>query len=214
MDVGLNGYYYYLRKIKTHVDFVNNYSESKGFKYNLTLHGTSEELDLVPANSTDYYKQHPINTFNDGNFVMAERGYHWVIDPAFEEIFSAFTGEVRYIFKNALIIYNVVLGCFAVIVILCYFGIWVRFETKLNNTIYKTKNMLSIIPVNILCNIPTVFQVLEIKSMIKGTDGKRTVKSSTAEEAVPLVHADGSHPPEGANATTTTGAAPSMDKKS
>ena len=67
---------------------------------------------------------------------------------------------------------NLVLGGFALFVLCAYFGVWVRYEQKLNNTIYKTKNMLSIIPVTILANIPSVFKVLEINSMIKANEKK------------------------------------------
>jgi hypothetical protein len=61
---------------------------------------------------------------------------------------------------------NLVLGVFFLVVFGAYCGIWIRYEKKINNAIYKTKNMITIIPVAILANIPSIFKVLEINSMI------------------------------------------------
>ena len=188
LEVLLSGYYFYLKDIKSKMDYINYFGEMNGFKYNLSLTGTVEQNNLVPKDNQDlYYSLHPIKIFNTPNFVYIKKGYETIINPCFESIFSTFVNEIDENYSKLEIIYNIVLGIFVTAILVCYFGVWVRFEQKLNNTIYKTKNMLSIIPVNVLCNIPTVFQVLEIKSMTKNADGKREIQST--EESIPLINA-------------------------
>ena len=48
------------------------------------------------------------------------------------------------------------------IILLSYLIGWLPFAKETNNIIYKTKNMLMIIPIDILRNMPSVYKVWKI----------------------------------------------------
>jgi ABC-type proline/glycine betaine transport system permease subunit len=55
-----------------------------------------------------------------------------------------------------------VLAAFLGVVVVVYFGVWVPFEKQLNQTIYKTKNMLCIIPKEVLASLTNIHKLLDI----------------------------------------------------
>jgi hypothetical protein len=103
---------------------------------------------------------------------------------------------------------NVVVGMFVVFVFACYFGVWIRYENKLNNSIYKTKNMITIIPVSILAGIPSIFKVLEINSMINSNiekEGNITITGSNVKAITSLVGTSDTNSKKDGNETVNVG---------
>ena len=174
----LSTYFTQLRAIKNQMDYLYLYAEENGFAYNMTLFGTKYADDNLPKDQKlmeKYYSLHPMIVFNSEPFLSVLKAYRYIIRGCISGLFTTFTAEINDYINNKSLIMNIVLGIFVIFVLSCYCGVWIRYERKLNNTIYKTKNMLSIIPVTILANIPSVFKVLEINSMIKNNAEKDKV---------------------------------------
>ena len=160
------------------MDYLYLYAEENGFAYNMTLFGTKYADDNLPKDPNlmeKYFSLHPMIVFNSEPFLSVLKAYRYIIRGCISGLFTTFTAEINDYINNKSLIMNIVLGIFVIFVLSFYCGVWIRYERKLNNTIYKTKNMLSIIPVTILANIPSVFKVLEINSMIKNNAEKDKV---------------------------------------
>ena len=189
----LSSYFTQLRAIKSQMEYLYLYAAQNKFEYNMTLAGTIYEMDKLPKDPSlvdKYYELHPMIVFNSEPFLSVIKAYRYVIRGCIGGLFKTFTKEINSYITENVIIMNLVLGGFALFVLCAYFGVWVRYEQKLNNTIYKTKNMLSIIPVTILANIPSVFKVLEINSMIKANE-KKNVDSNVGKIGLGLLGVPG-----------------------
>ena len=86
-----------------------------------------------------------------------------IMIPAYNDVFvlmiSHAVFDSKYILKVELIV-NCIIGA---ILILLYIFIWKRHEASLNETIYKTKKMLSIIPVETLMKVKNIAKLLGIE---------------------------------------------------
>ena len=142
------------------------YKEECNFSYNLTLIGTDQSTAEIPKDTDCYNKwvySHPMNIFNLENnrrifFLLTE-----IMIPAYNDVFvlmiSHAVFDSKYILKVELIV-NCSIGA---ILILLYIFIWKRHEASLNETIYKTKKMLSIIPVETLMKVKNIAKLLGIE---------------------------------------------------
>jgi hypothetical protein len=165
----LSTYFTQLRFIKNNMDYLYLYGDQNGYVYNMTLTGTEyfyRNLPLTEEGLKDYFALHPICVFNSEPFLNVIKAYRYIVRGCISGLFDTFVTEIGHYIIEHQIIMNLVLGVFFLLVFGAYCGIWIRYEKKINNAIYKTKNMITIIPVAILANIPSIFKVLEINSMI------------------------------------------------
>ena len=64
--------------------------------------------------------------------------------------------------KNNKLLY-IILTCFYIIIMICiYIFIWIPFQTNLSQTIFKTKNMLTIIPKEVLSELTNIHKLLDL----------------------------------------------------
>ncbi len=66
--------------------------------------------------------------------------------------------------KGGYIIYIVLISIFAAIITFIFAAYWIPMIRVLNMEIYKTKNMLTIIPVQILASLPNIRELLNISN--------------------------------------------------
>ena len=177
------------------MDYLYLYGEEKGYVYNMTLTGTEYFYRNLPTTTeglSDYFALHPIEVFNSEPFLTIIKAYRYIVRGCISGLFDTFVIEIGHYIVEHQIIMNIVIGMFCLIVLGAYCGIWVRYEKQINNTIYKTKNMITIIPVAILANIPSIFKVLEINSMINSNIEKETKDKSKTNPYLPGVSTKGS----------------------
>ena len=189
----LSTYFTQIRFIKSHMDYLYLYGNEHHFVYNMTLTGTEYFFRNLPTSTQgvdEYFALHPIGVFNSEPFLNVVKAYRYIIRGCITGLFDTFVVEIIKYINNSQIVMNVVVGMFVVFVFACYFGVWIRYENKLNNSIYKTKNMITIIPVSILAGIPSIFKVLEINSMINSNiekEGSTTITGSNVKAIASLV---------------------------
>ena len=146
------------------------YSNSKAgsaynVKYNLTLIGTDKDPDNEEKSQSDrelYDKYHPIIEFNGVTVTFNQQMYRFVIQPAFDKLQEVFFMEIIYYMNSTKTFFFVYIAFTMLIILLSYLIGWLPFAKETNNIIYKTKNMLMIIPIDILRNMPSVYKVLKI----------------------------------------------------
>ena len=147
-------------------------NELYDFKYNLTLIGTKNENSLLPKNSSFfqlYYLNHPINIFNlnefkESNFLMLN-----VIVPYFFEFYETVLENTFYKKRNLMIFYNFFNMISIIITLFIFLICWKKYELQLNNSIFKTKNMLGIIPIDTLIYVKNINKLLGIEEQFDKT---------------------------------------------
>ena len=158
----------YIEEIRIMRDLQKYYLENAGkygFLYNESLIGTEFEEFLYPKdkNLTEQYNQYnPVLILNETTHKNAIVIYRFVVmkivQSALDNLFDAIHAAFDETVLNSYII-NIV---FMVVVTIGFFLFWLPFVLGENDTIYKTKNMLSIIPNEVLFTLPHINIMLGI----------------------------------------------------
>ena len=155
----------YIEEIRMVKDTVDEYIfklTEKNYTYNESYFNAPNDLynyitDIYKGDDyEDYRNLNPANALHSSShktlvivyrFIISE-----VIQDALKRMYLIFEGIFNSTIKVGLII-NIV---FIIVVTLGFFLIWVPFVMQENETIFKTKNMLSIIPKEILITLPHI----------------------------------------------------------
>ena len=159
----------YIEEIRMMRDKIDDYiekSKQKNFTYNESFYnhpGNLYEEIYAQNEDKDYYRKlNPANTLSSPSHKNLLIVYRFVITKviilAIKRMFLAFEGVFSDTNKASLII-NIL---FILVVSLGFLLIWIPLVLKQNETIYKTKNMLSIIPNEILISLPHINIMLGI----------------------------------------------------
>ena len=176
IEYGLRTIYnYYLEEIRylktmmqNQIDLIHksNYFD----KYNSTLKFTIFE-DAIGnddvKNEEEYKKLDPINLFNLESHKQSFIIFRNVIRIAAEKIISYLMSDVEKQMNNNSFIGYILIFVFIGIVFFGFILGWIPFEIGENETIYKTKNMLSIIPKELLTTLPHIKIMLGLEHQKK-----------------------------------------------
>jgi hypothetical protein len=136
------------------------------YTYNLTLTGTTEYTNLMPDNTDEHELYHSLNQINVLNWEKTrEINYSLlsIIDPAFNEFVNYLQETIdAHIHNDKKILIWLTIGLI-IFNMFWFFTFFVPFINGLSQTIYKAKNMLSIIPKQVLFNVPNILNVLNIE---------------------------------------------------
>ena len=155
-----------IRMLRDTVDIYLANSSQKNYKYNESFykdpHEFYEEYYLPYNNVNDYKSLNPANSLNSQSHKTIFIVYRFIISRvmllALDKMFWTFEGIFETTTKTSLII-NII---FILVVIIGFSLVWLPFVLDENETIYKTKNMLSIIPNEILITLPHINIMLGI----------------------------------------------------
>ena len=136
--------------------------------YNNTLYGTNQTTIQSQFNSSNttlmeiYETINPMNLFNSETHKNLIITYNFI----FKEIFTLISNKMNlsiedYFIFNSNVLYALI-WLFIGIVSCLYFFAVIPVEVKLNEMIFKTKNMLSIIPKEVLAAMPQIKNMLDI----------------------------------------------------
>lgn len=135
------------------------------FRYNFTLVGTPIGDSYWPSDAfiKEVYRAYaPVNIFNSVDYLTLSFLLKFIIMPAFLYILNNVDSAIEYETVIVQMVTLITIICNIVIYLVIYFSVWKPFEMRLNNAIYKTKNMLSIIPIEVLVSIKNIDILLEI----------------------------------------------------
>ena len=139
------------------------------FQYNLTLLGTATDKLYWPSNpayDVIYFKLNQIRVFNwektrEINICLLE-----LLKPICEGVEEYIEKKVNEMIKEKKVIMMWMSIGIMIFNVIWFFGFFVPFVNRLNQTIYKAKNMLVIIPRHVLINVPNILSVLNIDTNI------------------------------------------------
>ena len=158
----------YIEEIRIMRDLQKYYLENAlkyHFEYNESLIGTKFQKHLYPEDESlmeIYNRYNPVLILNEDTHKNSIIIYRFVVmkivQNALDNLFDAIHDSFDDTKLNSYII-NIV---FMVVVTLGFFLFWLPFVLGENDTIYKTKNMLSIIPNEVLFTLPHINIMLGI----------------------------------------------------
>ena len=164
-----------VRMIKDSVQKRIKLQKLSNFTFNLTLTGTKEAKKLWPQgeeNQKIYQKLDSIQEFLiDNNHLNTNILFIHLIIPYIDVVSNNLSKAILKGLKNNKLLY-IILTCFYIIIMICiYIFIWIPFQTNLSQTIFKTKNMLTIIPKEVLSELTNIHKLLDL--------GQKNIKGST-----------------------------------
>lgn len=138
-----------------------------GYTFNLTLAHTEQGAALWPTENETareiYEANLRVNNFNcDDIHKKLIIIFNNLVYPGYLDVINSLSDSIYNCFDQNKLIYILVMSLFIGFVVLCYVLLFVPFQVKLNQTIYKTKNMLSIIPKEVLASLSNIQQLLDI----------------------------------------------------
>jgi hypothetical protein len=159
----------YIEEIRTLKDIVDEYiikSRARNFIYNESFfndpNNVYEDLYERSGDKNNYRLLNPANAINTTShkniFIVFRFVISKVVILSFKKLFSSFETMFFETTKISLVM-NIV---FIVIAFLGFSLFWLPFVVEINETIFKTKNMLSIIPNEILITLPHINIMLGI----------------------------------------------------
>ena len=163
------GLIYYFETIRILYSYFRNLEiirSNYNFTYNLTLIGTSLYSELWPEDENEkiiYDSLHPLNLFNYNETISLSVLKDYIIIPCFNQLYDIVESTVLYSKKKLMTIYIIPSAVIGLVILFIFFVNWKKFSDKLNETIYKTKNMLSIIPIKSLIKINNIGKLLGIE---------------------------------------------------
>jgi hypothetical protein len=146
------------------------YAKSLTEKANIDRNNIDYDFNLTYL-GTDQYKQQLPNDMSLLNIEDYNKDdVHLNMNIMFNHLIITNHNVLRDNFRNCVntqlrsmkLTFILVLAAFLGVVVVVYFGVWVPFEKQLNQTIYKTKNMLCIIPKEVLASLTNIHKLLDI----------------------------------------------------
>ena len=153
--------FYFVEEIKIAINILKYKLETEKILGNLTNYNYNEYYNLIPTLEKDYTSIFRLDLFNNEDIhKKMNLIFFSIILPYIkknsEVLFNKLNEESGEI---TLIIYNIL---FYVLVTFIYLFYFIPIINNINTNIYKTKNMLSIIPLNILSSQCDILKLLNI----------------------------------------------------
>lgn len=168
----LKALYFYFKLLQKLADYFQ-------FSYNLTLTGLEKEKDLWPEGARFqrlYLISHPINLFNKPENAKILFMFRFILEPLLQNFNYLIQTIAQSTSKSTIYLDTFVLILTVILYILVYFLLWKRHESQIEESIFKTKKMLRIIPVGSLVKIKNIAQIILNIDMLDDVNGKRTNK--------------------------------------
>ena len=158
----------YIEEIRIMRDLQKYYLENAaiyGFQYNESLIGTQFQDFLYPEDNATYqlYLQfNPVLILNETTHKNAIIIYRFVVMKIVQSALDNLFDAIHEAFDDTTTVSYIINITFMAVVTIGFFLLWLPFVLGENDTIYKTKNMLSIIPNEVLFTLPHINIMLGI----------------------------------------------------
>ncbi len=182
-DYGLNVFVsYYLQKIRTQknlYDFIIGIGESLNFEYNNTLYGTKFQIN---NNDESYIINDPFQVFNYEDIFLLSIMRRFYVDPIYDSLLQKFYESIYDYWSSKYHLCSVLIVLLIIGITLFFAAYIIPFIYKLDQDIYKTKNMLSIIPKEVLASLRNISVLLNLSNAVKPTTSTKNKKKEKEKE--------------------------------
>ena len=159
-----------IRTMKDAIDTYYKKAKEKNFVYNESYYNDYrhyEELyNMYNNNRDDYIKNNPANVYRTESHKILFISYNYVLTSTYSFLISESLNQFEQAFKkynNINLILNII---FLILIVLGFICIWIPFLLKQNSNLKKIKNMLSIVPYELLTNINNINNLLGVEKII------------------------------------------------
>jgi hypothetical protein len=161
----------YIEEIRIMRDLEKSYlevAEEYNFTYNESLIGTAGETKHYDSFKNDeakmkiYNQYNPVLILNETTHKTAVIIYRFVVMKVVQSALDNLFDAIHLAFEETIKIGLIINITFIVVVSIGFTALWLPFVLGENETIYKTKNMLSIIPREVLFTLPHINIMLGI----------------------------------------------------
>ena len=153
--------------------------EKDHFEYNNTLYGTKFQIN---NNDESYILNDPFQVFNYEDIFLLSIMRRFYIDPIYDSLLQKFYESIYDYWSSKYHLCSVLI-VFLIIGITLFFAAYIiPFIYKLDQDIYKTKNMLSIIPKEVLASLRNISVLLNLSNAVKPTTSTKNKKKEKEKE--------------------------------
>jgi len=160
-----------IRILKDKIDYYYKMAEEKNFVYNESYYNDKREhyeklYNKYSNNIIDFKKTNPANIFKSDRHKELFITYNYILTQVYSFLISESLNKLEQIFSkynNINLIINII---FIILVVLGFIFIWIPFIFGQKSNLKKIKNMLSIIPSELLININNISNLLGIDEPI------------------------------------------------
>jgi len=142
--------------------------------YNLSLVGTNFFYRNITNNTVEFYKNGPISLFNGELMINLSIFYRNFIIPFYNQIKIINVESVNNYLDGIKLLFICIFASYLTFIVFLFFFFWIPYIRGLNRVIYKTKNLLSIIPKEVLMNIKEIYTLLGIEDKYIKEENKKS----------------------------------------
>ena len=157
-----------IRTLKDNIDYYYKIAEEKNFIYNESLYKDvrgfyGEFYQQYENNLDEYYKYNPINALQTNLHKTLLITYLYINTQVYTSLISESLKQFEEIFKKYNSINLILNIIFLSVVALGYIFVWIPCLLYINKNLGKVKNMIYIIPSELLMNINNINNLLELE---------------------------------------------------
>lgn len=153
------------------------------FSCNQFISGTTNEgLHPVMINFIETIRQilleekESLANFNDTKVWNLENISYYFIQPSFTYLKSSLKESFNESYKSESMRRLILYVCFIIFLLLVFVAIWIPFVNHMNRDIWRTKSMLTLIPMDVLLQIKNVQKFLTNENIFSSSMSKRANK--------------------------------------
>ena len=176
IDVFISYYVHKLRVQKNLFDLIIREADKLGYKYNNTLYGSKYEI----KDSNDFNSNDPFLVFNYEEMLRLSIMRRFYLNPFFNSLLEEFYDNIWKYWNSKYNLYFALVIILIIGITLFFIVYMIPFIYKLDQDIYKTKNMLSIIPKEVLASLRNISVLLNLSNAIKTAPS--TIKKKDQKE--------------------------------
>ena len=163
---------YYLEELRIQKNYFDKMifdAKEKKYEYNNTLFGNVNYTSVIEKNKnlenfnlTDYQELDPFNIFNKEHVFQLSMIRRYFLLPIYNDTLNEFYSCISHFWRTSYDIFLAVMIILLLLMTTFYLAYWLPTIYSIDEDIYKTKNMLSIIPKDVLTTIPGINKLLNL----------------------------------------------------
>jgi hypothetical protein len=170
LDLLVSNYLYELRVQKKYFDIILQEAQNANYTYNNTLAGDEkyynklleENQNKINYNSTLYEQLDPFKIYNEEHVFKLSMIRRYLLLPIYNDTLNNFYVSMKDFWSTSYNIFLAIMIVFLLLITAFYLAYWIPSIILQDESIYKTKNMLAIIPKDVLTTIPNINKLLNL----------------------------------------------------
>ena len=153
-----------LREVKREYDVMEEKRNKENITINLTLFGTDDYYKNKDDYNEEYEQYSPMKLFNTKKMKQLQILIKYMLLSVYRNLLNSLQDSIFDGFDNQKQLFLILGIIYLSICFLLYVFFWRTYVNSLSKIIYKTKNMLSIIPKEVLASLNSIHKLLKLNT--------------------------------------------------